>query len=136
MHEGAQDYLIKGQIDARGLLRALRYAVERKISEAMFRGLLEAAADAIVVANREGKVILVNGRAEAVFGYQRAELLGKQIEILMPERFRGNHPGQRSDFFSNPTAHKVGRELYGLRKDGSEFLAEISLSPWKQKREW
>ncbi|MGC2463844.1 MAG: EAL domain-containing protein [Candidatus Acidiferrum sp.] len=130
LQEGAQDYLVKGQIDSRGLLRALRYAIERMDAARMFRALLESAPDAMIVTNGEGKIILVNERVEPMFGYRRAELLGQQIEVLVPERFRRKHPGQRKDFFAHPPLRNVGsnRMVYGLRKDGSEFPADINLS--------
>lgn len=113
------------------VLSAIRDTTDRKKAEQKFKGLLEAAPDAMVIVNGNGEIVLINSQTERLFGYPRQELLGKPVETLVPLRYRGVHPGHRSNFFTQPRVRSMGAglELYGLRRDGTEFPVEISLSP-------
>jgi PAS domain S-box-containing protein len=104
---------------------------ERSKADQKFKSLLESAPDAIVIVNGEGSIVLVNSQAEKIFGYQREELLGKEIEVLVPERFHGKDSGNPRDFYKNLRSREMGAglDLFGARKDGKEFPIEISLSP-------
>ena len=96
-----------------------------------FRAIVESAPNAIVLIDRRRWITLVNRKAEELFGFQRRELIGEAIEMLLPERYRAAHPEHVHGFFSQPEARAMGsgRELFALRKDGTEIPVEIGLSP-------
>jgi diguanylate cyclase (GGDEF)-like protein/PAS domain S-box-containing protein len=109
---------------------------ESNESEAKYHGLLEAAPDAMVISDSNGRIVVVNAETERLFGYSRGELVGQVVEVLVPERFRKKHPGQRHEYLAHPQARKMreGRTLYAVRKDGTEFPAEIMLSPLENEK--
>jgi PAS domain S-box-containing protein len=114
-----------------GLTRVL--ARMREAMEASLRGLLDSAPDAMVIVDTSGRIVLANAQSVSLFGYAREELLGKPIEVLVPERYRSGHVRYRDNFLERPATRPmgVGLELYGRRRDGSEFPVEISLSPFQ-----
>jgi PAS domain S-box-containing protein len=118
-------------VQAPALITAIENLLRERLPAKGIQGFLEAAPDAVVIANQEGKIVQINGQTERLFGYGRDELLGQSVEILMPERYRSKHSGHRAAFAANPSIRPMGTgvELYGLRKNGVEFPIEISLSP-------
>lgn len=101
-------------------------------SEAYFRNILESAPDAMIIIDHFGKITVVNGQAEKMFGYTRKQLLGEEVEMLLPEQFRDRHISHRAAYSADPRLRPMGSdfELMGRRADGSEFPVEISLSPF------
>ena len=108
-----------------------KYVEELKQVRAMFEGLFEFAPDAILIVNAEGRLVRINKQTENLFGYSRGELLDAQVETLLPERYREKHREDRRKYLTDPRVRPMGRELelYGKRKDGSEFHVDISLGP-------
>ena len=107
-------------------------SIEKQLSETLLStSILEAIPDAVAAVNRQGVIIQVNSQTEAMFGYTRDELIGQSVETLVPERQRGNHDQHREEFHRRPKIRRMGSglDLYGRRRDGSEFPVEISLSP-------
>jgi PAS domain S-box-containing protein len=106
-------------------------AAEQQRAYSMFHGLLEAAPDAIIIVGTDGRIMLVNAQADRIFGHKREELVGKDVEILMPERFRAKHTRHRKDYLIDPVNRRmgVGIDLVALHRDGTEFPIEVSLSP-------
>jgi PAS domain S-box-containing protein len=125
--DGRPDYILWSKKDVTPL-KVLRDA---KLVEARFDGILESMPDAIIMANAAGRIVLASSQAEAMFGYPRGALRGMVLEMLMPPRFRAEHMLHRAGFARQPLLRPMGggRDLYGLRSDGSEFPVEISLSP-------
>lgn len=106
---------------------------ERRRAEHKFSGLLETGPDAMVISNETGRIVLINGQTERLFGYSRDELVGKQVEMLIPARFQNAHERHRRKYMEAPRIRAMGAglDLLARRKDGSEFPVEISLSPLK-----
>ncbi|HEY5902276.1 MAG TPA: PAS domain S-box protein, partial [Anaerolineales bacterium] len=122
-------------------LRAANERLEQQIaeqvrSEARFRGLLESAPDAIVVVDQSGNIQIVNSQTEKMFGYERSELLGQPVEMLVPKHLQKKHTRHRADYNQDHPARPmgIGLELFGVKKEGGEFPVEISLSPLEVER--
>jgi diguanylate cyclase (GGDEF)-like protein/PAS domain S-box-containing protein len=106
-------------------------ASEGKRAAERFRLAVESAPNAMVMMDRQGKIVMVNSHALKMFGYELEELVGQSVEVLVPKKFRGEHPEHRMDFSARPKARPMGagRDLFAVRKDGSEFPVEIGLNP-------
>lgn len=118
-------------VDGTLVLASIIDITERKKAEARFRLVVESAPNAMILINKEGVITLVNAQAEKLFGYSRNEMIGSMLEILIPERFRKRHPSHRGGFFESPEVRPMGagRDLFGLKKDGTEIQVEIGLNP-------
>ncbi len=104
----------------------------RPVADSLVSGeFLAAIPDAVVAVDENGTIVQVNPQTEELFRYQKGELLGQKIEVLVPERYRTNHHQYRRQFGNDPKIRRMGAglDLYGRRRDGSEFPVEISLSP-------
>src|SRR6185295_13045921 len=124
---------IRKRSPARAVLRRPTGRPPAKRFEPLFQQLFQASPHAIVIVNQKGVIVLVNNQAVELFGYAREQLVGRTIEALVPVRFRGQHPGHRTGYFHDPRSRPMGMglDLAGLKADGTEFPAEISLAPMK-----
>lgn len=137
MHVGSQAYSKSERLCWRSLLKGGKPLLKdkktewSKLGEEQLRLIIEAAPSGMIMVDRHGKIVLVNSQIENLFGYDRSELLGQAVEILVPHSSRDQHPGYRDSFFSDPKARAmgVGRDLYGLHKDGRKISVEIGLNP-------
>lgn len=102
-----------------------------KHTELTFQLIVESAPNALILVNKEGKIAFANSQTERLFGFNRNELIGQPVEMLIPARLSGGHTGYRNAFFEAPKARSMGagRELFALKKDGTEFPVEIGLNP-------
>jgi PAS domain S-box-containing protein len=114
-----------------GFSKVTRDLSESQEMEAKFKTLMEATPDALLITNRNGLIVFANRQVENLFGYGNVDVMGKSVDLLLPERFRGGHVGHRRSFFDAPKSRAMGtgQELLGRAKDGREFAVEISLSP-------
>lgn len=127
-------------LDNHGKITAIS-SISRKLNETQWMAshsafIVEKAPDAIVVINEKGQIVLVNNQTEKLFGYSRVELLGKEIEFLIPYKYHKRHVGRRNKFLANPEVRPmgVGLDLLAINKSGKEFPVEISLSPIHTKK--
>jgi PAS domain S-box-containing protein len=142
-HDQLEDRVRERTAELAGAVAKLRKEISERerveealrASEEGQRALFESAPDPIVVVDAEGRVERVNRQAEVMFGYQRSELIGQPVEMLIPQRFRGQHERLRAGYLGAPHLRPMGAglQLYGQRKDGSEFPADITLSPLASK---
>src|SRR5690606_19422683 len=113
------------------ILSAIVDLTERRRAEQRVRLAIESAPNGMVMVDRRGAIVMMNSRAEELFGYSRNELIGQPVETLVPERFRDHHPAYRASFFDSPESRLMGagRQLFGRRKDGAEFPIEVHSNP-------
>ncbi|MDL5046485.1 PAS domain S-box protein [Oscillatoria amoena NRMC-F 0135] len=136
LHKNGTEFLVEialSYVEANGktsACAAIRDISEKKAAENKFKALLESAPDAMVIADSEGRIELVNAQTEKMFGYSRAELIGTEVEKLIPQRFSERHRKSKMAFIKAPDVREMGSgiELFALRKDGTEFVVEVALS--------
>ena len=114
-----------------GLAAIVRNLTERKRVEEQFRLVVESSPNGMLMVDKGGTILLVNRQIEQLFGYDRVELIGQSVEVLVPQRMRSHHPGDRAEFMAHSELRAMGkgRDLFGERKDGTEFPLEIGLNP-------
>jgi len=143
LHKNGQEFPIEVGLnpveterDGTFVLAAIVDITDRKHAEEMILLAVDASPNGMVMTDQQGKIILVNSTAEALFGYKREELLGQSIEILIPVAHRAHHPVLRSEYLKNPSTRAMGhgRDLYGLHKSGKEFPVEVGLNPIQTPR--